>query len=70
MRLRRSLLFICGADRRALEAAGHSAADSLILDLEDTVTPTQKVLARVQVAEFLRQPVRGGLERIVRVNGY
>ena len=68
MRLRRSLLFVCGASPPALEAAGQSLADSLILDLEDTVTPPQKPRARGLVAEFLRRPARPGLERSVRVN--
>lgn len=68
MRLRRSLLFVCGASPPALEAAGHSLADSLILDLEDTVTPPQKPRARGLVIEFLRRPARPGLERSVRVN--
>ena len=68
MRLRRSLLFTPGADPAALEVARHSAADSLILDLEDTVPPAQKPLARRLVAEFLRGSVRGGLECTVRIN--
>ena len=68
MRLRRSLLFVCGAEPDALEAARRSAADGLILDLEDTVTPDKKPLARRLVADFLRGPTRAGLERAVRVN--
>jgi citrate lyase subunit beta / citryl-CoA lyase len=68
MRLRRSLLFVCGASPPALEAAGQSLADCLILDLEDTVTPPQKPRARGLVTEFLRRPARPGLERSVRVN--
>jgi citrate lyase subunit beta/citryl-CoA lyase len=68
MRPRRSLLFVCGADPRALEAAARSAADGLILDLEDTVTPERKPLARQAVADALRRPGRPGLERAVRVN--
>lgn len=69
MRLRRSLLFVSGAEPSALEAAGHSSADSLILDLEDTVAPVHKPLARRQVADFLAQPACEWLERAVRVNG-
>jgi citrate lyase subunit beta/citryl-CoA lyase len=61
------LLFVCGADRAALEAAARSAADALILDLEDTVTPERKPSARDLVADFVRRPA-GGPERIVRVN--
>lgn len=68
MRHRRSLLFVCGAEPALLEAATRSAADSLILDLEDTVTPDRKPRARKLVADFLGQPARPGLERAVRVN--
>lgn len=68
MRLRRSLLFVSGSEPSALEAAHHSAADGLILDLEDTVPPARKPLARRHVADFLAQPVREGFERAVRVN--
>jgi len=68
MRARRSLLFVCGAEPAALEAARGSDADSLILDLEDTVTPERKPRARALVAEALGQPARPGLERTVRVN--
>lgn len=68
MRLRRSLLFVCGAEPAAMEGARNSAADSLILDLEDTVPPAHKPRARGLVADFLRRPARPELERAVRVN--
>ena len=68
MRSRRSLLFVSGSEPSGLEAARHSAADGLILDLEDTVPPARKPLARRHVADFLAQPAREGLERGVRVN--
>jgi citrate lyase subunit beta/citryl-CoA lyase len=57
-----------GADSRLLEAAARSAADCLILDLEDTVTPDRKPAARALVADFLRRPARPGRARAVRVN--
>jgi citrate lyase subunit beta/citryl-CoA lyase len=68
MRRRRTLLFVCGADPAALQAARASGADSLILDLEDTVVPDQKPRARRLVADALRASVRPGPERAVRVN--
>jgi len=57
MRLR-SLLFVPG-DRpdRMLKAAG-TAADALILDLEDSVTADRKDFARCAVADFLGRAVR------------
>ena len=38
-RLRRTKLFVSGSDTKALDRARTAGADSLILDLEDTVTP-------------------------------
>jgi citrate lyase subunit beta/citryl-CoA lyase len=68
MRVRRSLLFVPGGEPSALEAARRSAADGLILDLEDTVPPARKAHARRLVGGFLAQPLRRGLERAVRIN--
>ena len=44
-------------------------ADALILDLEDSVAPDQKVAARGQVAEAVRKGGFGGREVVIRVNG-
>jgi citrate lyase subunit beta/citryl-CoA lyase len=43
-------------------------ADSLILDLEDSVTPQNKDLARVEVCEWLCSADFGGREKLVRMN--
>jgi citrate lyase subunit beta/citryl-CoA lyase len=67
-RLRRSCLFVTGADHRALERARSAGADTLILDLEDTVTPGRKAAARALVSEFLGAGGPGSTERTVRVN--
>jgi citrate lyase subunit beta / citryl-CoA lyase len=50
----RSLLFVPGDSRRKLEKAMSAGADALILDLEDSVAPSQK--------EGARQVVRGQIE--------
>jgi citrate lyase subunit beta/citryl-CoA lyase len=42
-RPRRSVLYMPGANTRALEKARTLVADSLILDLEDAVAPDAKV---------------------------
>jgi citrate lyase subunit beta/citryl-CoA lyase len=68
LRLRRSLLFVPGADPRKLERAGETGADTLLLDLEDSVSPHRKADARQRVAEALREGVFGGMEAAVRVN--
>ena len=43
------------------------AADSLILDLEDSVTPQNKDSARVEVCEWLCSADFGGREKLVRI---
>lgn len=67
-RLRRSLLFVPGAEPRKLERAREAGADALVLDLEDSVAPQQKKEARGHVAEALRAGGFGEVEVAVRVN--
>lgn len=50
----RSLLFVPGDDERKIAKALDSAADALILDLEDAVAPQRKALAREVCASVLR----------------
>jgi len=66
--LRRSLLFVPGADPRKLERSREASADLLILDLEDSVAPDGKARAREQVAERIRSARPGEPELSVRVN--
>jgi citrate lyase subunit beta/citryl-CoA lyase len=49
----RSLLFVPGDSDRKLAKCIDSAADIVILDLEDSVVPAQKAAARLRVGEFL-----------------
>ena len=49
----RSLLFVPGDSERKLAKGSASAADALILDLEDAVAPARKPLARTMVADYL-----------------
>ncbi len=51
IRPRRSLLFMPGSNARALEKARTLPADGIILDLEDSVAPDAKALARDQIAK-------------------
>jgi citrate lyase beta subunit len=67
-RLRRSLLFVPGAERRKLERARQAGADVLIFDLEDSVAPERKARARALVAETLAGGGFGDTELAVRVN--
>ncbi len=66
MRLR-SLLFVPGDSERKSAKARDSGADALILDLEDSVAPAEKVKARARVAALIDdQPKRAFF--FVRIN--
>ncbi|MGR9090434.1 MAG: HpcH/HpaI aldolase/citrate lyase family protein [Gammaproteobacteria bacterium] len=66
---RRSVLYLPGANTRALDKARTLPCDSLILDLEDAVAPSNKGAARANVAAAVRAGGFGYRELIVRVNG-
>ena len=66
--IRRSLHFVPGANERMLSRALTTAADALVLDLEDAVTPARKEEARGVVAGWLKDVDFGRQERIVRMN--
>jgi len=67
-RLRRSAHFVPGANERMLTKSIATAADCLILDLEDAVVPERKDDAREIVTEWLRDVDFHGKERTVRMN--
>jgi len=67
-RPRRSVLFMPGANTRALEKAKSLPADSLILDLEDAVAPDAKAQARENIRTALATGF-GHREAVVRING-
>lgn len=69
LRPRRSMLYMPGSNRRALEKARSLPADGLILDLEDAVAPDAKETARRQITEALRDGGYGDREVLVRING-
>jgi len=66
---RRSVLYMPGANPRALEKARSLPADALILDLEDSVAPESKTAARDHVIAALRNGGYGHREIAIRVNG-
>jgi citrate lyase subunit beta / citryl-CoA lyase len=68
IRLRRSVLFVPGANPRALEKARALPADGLIFDLEDAVAPDGKDNARAGVAAALTAGGYAPRELILRVN--
>lgn len=67
-RPRRSVLYMPGANARALDKARALTVDALIFDLEDAVAPEAKGLAREQVVAALGRGGYAPREVIVRVN--
>lgn len=67
-RLRRSVLYMPGANERALEKAKGLPADALILDLEDAVAPDAKEAARDRVCAAAASGAYGSREIVIRVN--
>lgn len=68
IRPRRSVLYMPGANERALEKAKTILADSLILDLEDSVAPEAKVAARESVCAAVKGGGYGRRELVIRPN--
>jgi citrate lyase subunit beta/citryl-CoA lyase len=66
---RRSVLYMPGANERALEKAKTLPADALILDLEDAVAPDAKEAARERVCAAASSGEYGSREVTIRVNG-
>ena len=69
VRPRRSVLYMPGANARALEKARTLPADGVILDLEDSVAPDAKDSARDQVVAAVKAGGFGAREVFIRVNG-
>ena len=67
-RLRRAVHFVPGGNEKMLNKSLALNADSLVLDLEDAVTPENKDSARQIVTEWLKDVPFGAKERIVRIN--
>src|SRR5688572_9839945 len=67
-RPRRSVLYMPGANARALEKARTLPADGIIIDLEDAVAPDAKQAARAQVVAAVTVGGYGHREVVIRVN--
>ncbi len=66
--LRRSCHFVPGANEKMLHKSLATDADTLVLDLEDAVTPDNKDSARQTISAWLRDVDFGVQERTVRIN--
>ena len=69
MTARRSWLFVPGDSERKLAKGPSTGADILILDVEDSVSPARKPVARRMIAEYLGAAARDGAPLWVRING-
>ncbi|GJQ61823.1 MAG: hypothetical protein SCALA702_08760 [Melioribacteraceae bacterium] len=67
-KLRRSRLYLPGNEPKFYPNAGLHKPDGVILDLEDSVAPTEKVSARFLVRNTLRAINFYKAERMVRIN--
>src|SRR3546814_16609002 len=69
VRPRRSLLYVPAANPRALEQGRDLLADGLILDLEDSIAPDAKDMARRPAVEAIRPGGHGQRGLRLRVTG-
>ena len=68
MKLRRSMLFVPGANAAMISNTFIYKPDSIMFDLEDSVALAEKDTARMLVAHTLQHPLYRELETVVRVN--
>lgn len=68
-RPRRSFLYMPGDKTKVLEKGKTLPADALILDLEDAVSPDNKLIARDTACAAVKAGGYGQREMIVRMNG-
>jgi citrate lyase subunit beta/citryl-CoA lyase len=66
--LRRSRLYLPGNEPKFFVNAGLHSPDGIILDLEDSVAPSEKEAAQLLVRNSLRSVDFYGAERMVRIN--
>ncbi|MDR3430390.1 MAG: citrate (pro-3S)-lyase subunit beta [Rouxiella aceris] len=67
-KLRRSMLFLPGANAAMLSTAFIYRPDSIMFDLEDAVSLREKDSARVLVFHALQHPMYRDIEKVVRIN--
>ncbi len=67
-RFRRTRLYLPGSQAKLMLNAGIHKPDAIILDLEDSVAPSEKDSARLIVRNALRHLNFFGAERMVRIN--
>ncbi|GAB2024513.1 citrate (pro-3S)-lyase subunit beta [Lactovum odontotermitis] len=68
-KLRRTMMFVPGNSPSMIKDAGIFGADSIMFDLEDAVSMTEKDAARLLVYEAVKNIDYGNAELVVRING-
>jgi citrate lyase subunit beta/citryl-CoA lyase len=68
-RAHRSALYLPASNLKAIAKAQTLSCDTVILDLEDGVSPDAKELARHQAVEAVRQRSFGARNVVIRING-
>lgn len=68
-KLRRTMMYVPGSNPGMVKDAYIYGADSIMFDLEDSVTVTEKDSARMVVFNALKSLDYSGVETVVRVNG-
>jgi citrate lyase subunit beta / citryl-CoA lyase len=69
IKVRRSALYMPCSNQRALDKATGLETDVILFDLEDAVSPSEKLLAREYIVAALASKDYGRREKIVRING-
>jgi citrate lyase subunit beta/citryl-CoA lyase len=64
----RYLLYVPANNPRFIEKAHTRGADAIILDLEDSVPPAEKIVARERLSETTSSVSRHGADVLVRIN--
>ncbi|HLB98644.1 MAG TPA: aldolase/citrate lyase family protein, partial [Acetobacteraceae bacterium] len=64
----RSMLFVPVTVEKFVATAADRGADGIILDLEDSIAPSQKDRARTLIADAIPRVARNGADVLVRVN--
>ena len=64
----RSILYVPGNVPKFIDKAHERGADCVLVDLEDSVTVSEKPTARAMLAETMKKVVRGGADVAVRIN--
>ena len=64
----RSMLFVPVTTEKFVNTAADRGADGIILDLEDSIAPSQKERARTLIADAIPRVARNSADVLVRVN--